>query len=255
MLTFIIIIVFFIISIIFVELLLKNDKGEKEPISALWVASGFGVLGIIAASFLESIILNKQSLNPSIGLPHLFLNTTIVGIIEESFKFLPLAFFIYKRRYFNEHTDGIIYFAIAGLSFGLPENILYTISYGSSAGIGRLILTPLFHAVLTGMVGYFLAKYKIEKKNVLKVIPFFFLAILLHSLYDFGLSSGNSLLITVSILITIILSLYIYFLYLRANDLDREMGLSVAGNNQYCRNCGKINRAHSLYCTNCGHHA
>ena len=252
MLTFIIAIIFFIISIFLVYLLIKNDKGEKEPVIALWTAAAFGVGGVIIAVFIESVVFHSQPLNPGLGSIHLFSQAFLIGFIEEACKFLPLAIFIYKKRYFNEHTDGVIYFAIAGISFGLPENILYTISYGSSVGIGRLILTPLFHAALTGMVGYFLAKYKIEKKNLLKIIPYFLIAVLLHGLYDFGLSSQNNLYITISILITISLTLALYFLYIRATDLDRELGLSATGINNYCRNCGNINKAHHLYCTNCG---
>lgn len=255
MINFIIILVFVSLSCLLIYLLLKNDHGEKEPKSALIMAAIFGLGGLIGAFILESLFIPKSLLVNNNSLLSLFGGTTLVAIIEETLKFVPLAFYIYKKRYFNEHTDGIIYFVIAGLSFGLPENILYTISYGSSAGLVRLILTPLFHAALTGMVGYFLIKTKLDKKNPLIMIWFFILAIFLHDFYDFGLLSKKIILVLISILITLSLSIVLFILYLKAQDLDKEEGLSVVGINKFCRNCGAPNPEEHLYCTNCGKRA
>src|SRR3954452_12470435 len=113
--------------------LIANDRGEREPIYALWVAAGFGVAGAFAAGLLEGWLVKDASyLAGESGLKLLGAALT-VGVIEEICKFLPLAVWIYKKRYFNEHTDGVIYFALAGLGFGLPENILYTLQFGTKA--------------------------------------------------------------------------------------------------------------------------
>ncbi len=244
--------VFVVFSLLIVYLLLHYDKGEKEPTKALFIAAGFGLMGIVVAYFIEHNLFLASNLTTVNGLGSLFINNIWIGAIEEACKFIPLAIYIYRKPYFNAHIDGIIYFAIAGLSFGLPENILYTINYGSSVGISRLILTPIFHASLTGMVGYFLAKFKVEHNNPWKVIYFFLLAIALHAIYDFGLLSGNNDLSLVSVTITLLLSISLFYLYIRATDLDRSAGLSAVGNNKYCRNCGKINKMHHIYCVYCG---
>ena len=47
MLTFLLIILFISIAVGLVIFLLKNDKGEKEPITALWIAAGFGVMAAL----------------------------------------------------------------------------------------------------------------------------------------------------------------------------------------------------------------
>ena len=112
--------------------LLEKDKGEREPKTALWAAFGFGALSLIPTFILEIIFVPDDALSattaPSMGVT--FYSAAMVGVIEELCKFLPLAFFIYHKRYFNEHTDGIIYFALAGLGFGLPDNFMYTLQYG-----------------------------------------------------------------------------------------------------------------------------
>jgi RsiW-degrading membrane proteinase PrsW (M82 family) len=179
----------------------------------------------------------------------------LVGVIEESCKFLPLAALLYGRRYFNEHTDGVIYFALAGLGFGLPENIIYTLQDGTRAGWTRVFLTPIFHAATTGMVGYFLAKKKIGHRSILFVIMAFACAVVLHGIYDFGLLSGTPFYNDLSVAITLCLSGNLFLLFYRATAHDQDLGLSVVGHNSFCRSCGWPNPRHHLYCVHCGKNA
>jgi RsiW-degrading membrane proteinase PrsW (M82 family) len=235
--------------------LIANDRGEREPIYALWVAAGLGVAGAFAAGLLEGWLVKDASyLAGESGLKLLGAALT-VGVIEEICKFLPLAVWIYKKRYFNEHTDGVIYFALAGLGFGLPENILYTLQFGTKAGTTRLILTPLFHAAITGLIGYYLIKAKLSRKSAFKVLLPLSGAILLHGLYDFGLLSGRAMYQTLSLLITLGLSAGLFVLFLKATQQDQDTGLSTIGHNTFCRSCGWANPAHHLYCTHCGKNA
>ncbi len=236
--------------------LLSHDHGEKEPVSALWAAAGFGFGGAILAAIIEGLVIPSSilnSLNPPLG--PLLLVMLGVGFIEESCKFFPLAFFIYRKRYFNEHTDGIIYFAIAGLAFGIPENILYSIAFGSSVGVARIILTPLFHAATTSMVGYFLASAKTENRSLGRTGLVFLAAALLHGIYDFGLASRSPLLVVMSLMITIGITTVLFILFMRAGEKDQAGGLSAVGHNSFCRSCGHPNPSHNLYCTNCGKRA
>lgn len=235
-----------------VYFLVANDKGEKEPRWALWLMLVFGAIAALAASILELALLNTHSLKPDSPSGPLFLNSLGVGIIEESLKFLPAAIFLYKRPFFNEHTDGVIYFAIVGLGFGLPENILYTLNFGSSVGLSRLIMTPFLHASLTGSLGYLLAKIKVEKRKLWLIIPGLSGVALVHGFYDFGLSSTSNALHIVSVAITLGLTIGMFLLFMRANDRDREQGLAAVGHNSFCRSCGTPNPDHHLYCTKCG---
>lgn len=252
---FVLLLVFIGISLGLAWFLLSNDKGEKEPVSALWLAAGLGLLGAVLAAIIEGRLIPANDILP--GTPHgtLLISTLGIGVIEEACKFLPLALVIYKRSYFNEHTDGVIYFALAGLSFGLPENVLYTLQFGAKVGVARLVLTPMFHAATTGLAGYFLVKRKIAREPVIGVAVPLAILMLLHGFYDFGLSSLSLFYASISLLITLGVSTGLFVAFLRAQESDQDLGLSVVGHNSFCRSCGYPNPRHHLYCTHCGKNA
>jgi RsiW-degrading membrane proteinase PrsW (M82 family) len=253
---FLTVIIFIILAISLAWYFISHDRGEKKPIGALWVAAGFGFLGAIVAAFAEYLIIPAATLKPgaSLGIA-MVLGALAVGIIEEACKFLPLALFLYPKRYFNEHTDGVIYFAIAGLGFGVPENILYTFSYGAKVGLVRIILTPFFHAATTAMVGYYLAKNKLSNKSKWATVVPLVAAMLLHGLYDLGLMSGNGLLVVLSLMITAGMTVCLFLFYMRAGERDQAAGLAAVGHNSFCRSCGFPNPKHNLYCAHCGKRA
>lgn len=235
--------------------LLSKDKGEREPATALWAAFGFGALGMIPAVILEAIFVPDIAELKQLSLIMLVGMSLLIGVIEEVSKFLPLALFIYKKRYFNEYTDGILYFALAGLGFGLPENIFYTLQFGGAVGLGRIIFTPFFHAATTAIVGYALIRAKLGGKGFAASLPTLGLMVLVHGLYDFGLLSGRSYLVVISLAVTAVVSTVLFLLISRAKRLDQQSGLSVVGTNTFCRSCGAQNPEHLLYCTKCGRRA
>lgn len=247
-----ILIIFILIVVGLTWFLLSRDRGSREPVGALWAAGGFGLLAVVLAIFLEGKLLDLNAAASSKQLGFLLLTFLAVGVIEEVVKFGPLAAFIYKKPYFNEHTDGIIYFALSGLGFGLFENIGYTLSFGSKAGLMRIVLVPFFHAATTGIAGYYLAKAKVERRPLtICLLPLLALA-LLHGVYDFGLTTGIGIFVLLSLVLTVLFTLGLFLFYMRANELDRAMGLSAVGHNKFCRACGRQNTNHTLYCEFCG---
>lgn len=256
MIIFLIILFFIGLAVFLTWYFLKHDRGQKKAIGTLWAAAGFGLLGTVIAAVLETLII-PEGLTKGIQVlgPSLILIALGIGVIEELSKFIPLAIFLYPKRYFNEHTDGVIYFALAGMGFGVPENILYTIQFGVKAGFARIILTPFFHAATTALVGYYLAKIKLAGQSKLKIIPPLMAAIVLHGLYDLGLLSGNGLLVMLSLMITAGLTVGLFLFFMRASELDQDQGLSAVGHNSFCRSCGITNPKHNLYCISCGKRA
>jgi RsiW-degrading membrane proteinase PrsW (M82 family) len=235
--------------------LIAHDRGEREPIGALWMAAGFGLFGGLLAGVLETWLIPVNNLAAGTPYGTLLVTALAVGFIEEACKFVPLALVLYGRPYFNEHTDGVIYFALAGLGFGLPENILYTLQFGAKTGLARIVMTPFFHAATTGLVGYFLVKRKLAGKSPLGVCLPLAAVMVLHGLYDFGLSSGSLLYASGSLVITLGLAVGLFMAYARAGERDRAMGLSAVGHNAFCRSCGYPNPEHHLYCAHCGKNA
>lgn len=194
------------LAAVLVWYVLSKNKGDKEPVGALWIAGGFGVLAIVLSIALEYLLLPDDGLSTkTLPLHEAWRVSLIIGAIEEVCKFVPLALFLYKKRYFNEYNDGILYFALAGLGFGVPENVLYTLSGGVLAGVVRLVMTPFFHAATTAVVGYFLVRTKIERKNVATVLLALLGAIVVHAVYDFGLfyAHWQSVLLSLAISISL----------------------------------------------------
>ena len=230
---------------------LVNDHGAKEPMRAIITAFIIGVAAAIVGALLEGWLV-PELLNFNSGS---FYSLLKVGFIEEGVKFLPLAWLIYKKPYFNEVTDGVIYFGICGMGFGLLENLAYTHSSGFDVGIARIILVPFFHAATSGITGYYLAKAKVSHASLLKVFGVFLIFVFLHAAYDFGLSSGSDFYALISVFTTLTINGALIIYYRQASLLDLRLGLSSDGHNAYCRHCGKSNPDHNLYCTYCGNQA
>ncbi|HSW85391.1 MAG TPA: PrsW family intramembrane metalloprotease [Candidatus Saccharimonadales bacterium] len=233
----------------------RHDRGAREPIKALWMAFGLGAIGALMAGLLEFWLISAHSVTPTTTRSSLFATFLLVGVIEECCKFLPAALVLYKKPYFNEYSDGVIYFALAGMGFGLPENVLYTLHFGAKAGILRILLTPLLHASITAIAGYYLVSLKIKGKSPFLVVLPLILLIILHAFYDFGLASGIAGFALLSILITLGLSISLFMVYVYATEKDQTLGLSAVGHNSFCRACGFPNPKHYLYCVHCGKNA
>jgi RsiW-degrading membrane proteinase PrsW (M82 family) len=247
------------VALLLVYLFLRNGRGRREPKKALLEAAGLGAAGMIAAGILEAVFAGSKVNANMHFLAHgagavwpavwLFL---LVGTIEELVKLLPLTWFVYRRPYFSEHTDGIIYFGFAGLAFGLLENIMYTVTFGAGTGLGRLVMTPYFHASLTGIAGFYIASRKIRHIPMTQVVGAIGVLILLHALYDFCLESGNPLLVLVALQVTGVLVVGLFWFLHLARSLDEKLGLAATHIDKFCPHCGRPNTNRSRYCEHCG---
>lgn len=250
---------FVLFTVVLLRYMLSNDKGEREPAAGLWAAVLFGLLAVAPVLVLEFFLLPADLLDgaqsKTMASSTLAMSALTIGLVEEIWKYVPLALFIYKRRYFNEHTDGIIYFGFSGMAFGLFENIFYTVAFGSSVGTARLLITPFFHAATTALAGYYLARAKVDRGSMMR--PFAAVAgvVILHAFYDYGLLTQEVVLVLISLLVAFMLNLSIFLMIRRARREDQSLGLSVVGINKFCRACGYPNPKQLLYCSRCGKHA
>lgn len=230
---FIIVLFFVLAPVSLIWFFLSRDRGPKEPIDALWLAAGFGILAAILAAIIELQLISAEVLRPIASTPTstILFGSLGIGFIEEICKFVPLALFLYKKPFFNEYTDGIIYFAIAGLAFGAPENILYVFQYGVKVGFLRVFLTPFFHAAMTALVGYYLISAKRQHKSILAPIIALLSAAILHGIYDFGLLAATRvpIMAVAALAITFGMTAYMFVLYQKASGEDRLSGFGDAG--------------------------
>lgn len=148
-----------------------------------------------------------------------------VGVLEELCKALPVYLFLLRPRKLNEPLTGAFYGAMSGLGFAIAEGGSYSLLYAfnlvrGQSGFGTYILVntirfvslPLFHAILAGIVGYFLGLAAINRSRQL---PIMFigvaLAAVLHGAYN---TFSNGVLGLVIISFTILL----FVAYLRRSQ-------------------------------------
>jgi RsiW-degrading membrane proteinase PrsW (M82 family) len=228
------------VAVLFIRYLIQQNHGSKEPPKIIMLAIGLGVIAIV--------VIGPRQLSTAATLH----NSLLVGLIEEGTKSLPLAFLIYSRKYFNKITDGIVYFGIAGMIFGLIENIEYSLTLGEAAGIGKVITGPYVHAGFAVLIGWTLARQKVLHRGWWLVIAGFIASLGLHGLYDFGLIYGSGWTVLMSLAITLAININIFILLKDAQKEDGKLGLAAVGVNYYCRNCGAPNPERFLYCLQCG---
>lgn len=246
---------------LFILFIVKADRGSKEPVGALFGAMGFGILAVIAAGTLNEIFVPAEVLDQlgsedagNVSNATLLKAALIVGVIEESVKALPLAFFIYKKRYFNELTDGIIYFGIVGLTFGIIEDFSYSLMYGGEVGVMRVITSPYLHAGFCAIFGMYFVQKKLLNKSWLVVLFGYAVAVLAHAIFDFAAFTAGPVSLLVLLIITIVVNVSLFVFFKKAKRLDEARGMSAIGTNLFCRSCGKPNPERYLYCLWCGKH-
>jgi RsiW-degrading membrane proteinase PrsW (M82 family) len=243
------------VAVLFIRYLIQQNHGSKEPPKIIGLAIGLGVIAIVASYFLETwfvnphlLVLGPRQLSTAATLH----NSLLVGLIEEGCKSLPLALLIYSRKYFNKITDGVVYFGISGMIFGLIENIKYSLTLGEAAGFGKIITGPYIHAGFAVLIGWTLARQKVLHRGWWLVVAGFIASLGLHGLYDFGLIYGSGWTVLLSLAITLAININIFVLLRDAQKEDGKLGLVAVGNNYYCRNCGVPNPDLFLYCLQCG---
>lgn len=186
----------FLPPIIYAIWIRNTEKYGKErwwPVifCFIWGAT----IAVIAAIILELIL--HISIAPSIGDENtidLIAAIIIAPFAEELTKPLVLRFKTVKNE-LDELEDGLIYGAVAGLGFSATENLLYGstfITYGFLLFFFLIILRSfggcLLHASATAWTGYGYGKAIMKRVSLIRVIPYFLLAILLHAFYNSLLS-------------------------------------------------------------------
>jgi len=181
----------FLPPIIYAVWIRNTEKYNREKwrgvfLSFLWGAT----IAIIAAVILE-VILNYSiapSINPESS--HLIAIVVIAPFAEELAKPLALRIKTIKRE-LDEPEDGLIYGAIAGLGFSATENLFYGYDFLSKGIMFFLVLIfirsvggCLLHASATALTGYGYGKKIIKNTGIIRVIPYFIVAIIVHAIYN-----------------------------------------------------------------------
>lgn len=170
----------------------NTEKHHREKwipiiICFLWGAT----IAIIASLLLELmlgfiIIVSFQQ----ISIYSIIITVLIAPFVEEFTKPIVLNFQIIKKE-LDELEDGLIYGAIAGLGFSATENLFYGFESISESFIIFLVIISvrsigacLLHASATAWTGYGFGKKVMKVTSIVRVLPYFLLAIFVHALYN-----------------------------------------------------------------------
>ena len=198
----------------------RFDRYDREPFKLvlqnyLWGSIGaiiFAILGgLVFSSFLSIFVTNKEELG--------YLGTVVTApIVEEVTKGVFLLITVTNKR-FDNMTDGIVYGGAIGLGFGMIENFLYFISYGTTISgwisivIIRTMFSAVMHCVSTATFGAFLGYSKFKRNTLRFSLPFvgLIIAILIHFSWNFMVSfKSTALLGFLFLAITIIIFIAIF---------------------------------------------
>ncbi|MBI5482316.1 MAG: PrsW family intramembrane metalloprotease [Deltaproteobacteria bacterium] len=193
-----------------------QDFYQREPV---WIILVTFLLG--AASALVALVLNTMG---SAILLSMFGKTTtykvlelwlVVGPVEEFVKMSAVLDFAYRRKEFDEPSDGVIYAAAAALGFAALENVIYLARHGEQIIMLRGIFANSGHALDAAIWGLALSKAKaapnIASKRAGIIALGWLLAAAVHALYDtFCFLGGRSMVATLAMLVVFMIGMFIY---------------------------------------------
>ena len=230
----------------------KMDKYEKEPERYIYKAFFAGALATVPSVILESP-LQMEAFHP----PSFLFYFLWIAIVEEFFKYIAVRVTVYRSNEFNEVMDGMIYMISASLGFAATENVGYMIGFGFSVGFLRAILSYLGHVSFSAILGYYLAKSKLEARGNWLWIGFI-LAISLHWLYNTFLvvgtimTSGGFLLLGLMIWAFGLILTLVLLKKAQAVSPFRAAHILPKRLTRLCQACGKTVSSRALVCHHCG---
>jgi RsiW-degrading membrane proteinase PrsW (M82 family) len=91
---------------------------------------------------------------------------------------------VYLSKVYDEHIDGIIYGITAGLGLAALENFVSVTIFGGQAILFRFATSTLMHALVGGIMGYFMAMAKFTRYKKTFMSLGLVIAIVLHGSYN-----------------------------------------------------------------------
>ena len=195
----------FIPMIVAVIYFRNTEKFEKEKWFSIIIVFLWGALIATGLSIVIENTISDYVRNIVI------LSVIVAPFVEEITKPIVLRF---VKKEINEIEDGLIFGAVAGFGFAATENLIYGLRYWDE---GLLVLISLFyirtigtsmlHASATAITGYGYSFNKLNKKSIVKMIPYLLFAVLLHGLFNVFAMSAQTINQIISVVIAVLLAL------------------------------------------------
>ena len=160
----------------------KNPEPPKIIIKVFGLAASFGLV-VIALRYL-GVVSFLSGIFPYDWMSQLFYIFILVAFVEEGLKFLAIKIGAYHNKAYDEYLDGIIYGITAGLGLAVFENFMAIFLGGSEAIFFRFATSTLMHALVGGIMGYFMAISKFGRKKKGYFAYGLIVAVILHGGYN-----------------------------------------------------------------------
>lgn len=211
-------------GIVLLYFIRSMDRNEREPLGLVIKIMLLGALSVVPAVILE------------IGLGYLpiydngtLVNAVVIAFVrvawvEELCKLGVVLLFAWEHREFTEENDGIVYVGASALGFAMLENIFYVLGYGIGAGILRALTAMPLHCFTGVLMGYYVGLAKVSPdKNTRRanILKGFFLAYMLHGVYD-------ALLLTETPAAILVFPLVVWLIIFGIKFLKKGRALSLA---------------------------
>lgn len=148
-----------------------------------------GVISIIPALAIETIF---DFENFTTWKEIMIYSFIVVGLTEESGKFLFLRAIAFESENFKEPYDGIIYAVIISLGFATAENLVYTYSGGTPIAFIRMFTAVPAHAAFGVLMGFFTGLAKVRRFPLFYMTVGLLTAVLFHGVYDYFLLQNEN---------------------------------------------------------------
>ncbi len=210
---------------LYLFLIWRFDKYDREPFKLVLANYLWGALGAIIFAIIGSLILSSfvsVFIRDQFYLNH-FGTIIIAPVVEEITKGFFLLITVANRK-FDNITDGIVYGGAIGLGFGMTENFLYFISYGTtlpdwvSIVIVRTLFSAVMHCVATATFGAFLGYAKFKSTAIRIIFSFMgiIIAMVIHSAWNLSVSfHSTTILGFIFLLVTIIVFILVFALSIK----------------------------------------
>ncbi|MFA3781976.1 PrsW family intramembrane metalloprotease [Melioribacteraceae bacterium 4301-Me] len=219
--------------LIYLIIIWKMDKYEREPlinviVHFLWGAFGAIFFAVAGSSFFNFLFATKNNTPPLIVQSVIFAPFT-----EEIAKGSFLLKTVTDKK-FDNLIDGLVYGGAIGLGFGMTENFIYYLSYGTTfyAWLQLVIIrsgfSAVMHCISTAALGAFLAIAKFSENSIKFLLPIFgfLIAMVIHSIWNLSVSFVNTYIwgtIFIFLLIIFFISLFKFFIVKERKIILREL--------------------------------
>jgi len=202
------------------------DRNDREPfwlvfLNFFWGGTGAIFLGIIGSLIFQiplNEVIQEFANDNSSRLMDLSGAVITAPLVEEFTKGIFLVMMSYNKR-FDGVVDGVVYGGAIGLGFGMTENFLYFVTYGTtpSSWIMIVIIRTLFSAVMHclsqasfgAFIGY--AKFKSTLVKFIAIPLGFAVAVFLHFAWNLTVSFEDTSLLGFVFLILYFIAFFVVF--------------------------------------------